>query len=122
MKRIFPFVVLTVVAVLMAFAAFHSLASTEEMKVQFYGIVKYASGNPAPAGTTVQASLNGDVRATVTVQGSNGAYSITGYDSNFPSGNYVLNADDHIGMLGYENVYHAVHTSTRQDIVLKTAY
>lgn len=122
MKRIFPFVALTLLIVLMAFAAFHSSASTEEMKVQFYGIAKYANGNPAPINTTVRASLSGVVKGTATVQGSNGAYSIVGFDSNFPSGNYVLDADDHIGMIGDENVYHAVHTDTEQDIVLNIAY
>ncbi len=90
---------------------------------QFVGTAKYTNGNPAPQGTIVKAFLGGVEKGRATVMGSNGYYQIQGDDNDFPTGSYMLTADDQVGMIDDEqNVSHTIHTATERDVVLDTAY
>ncbi len=114
MKR--SFVLLFVAATLLILASF--VFSDEQ--IQFIGDVYLPNGERAPNGTPVTAYLGGSSWSTV-VQ-SLGTYKIGGPDSNFPTGTYLIRADNG-SLIGQVDVYHGQGTTTVvPNIVMKIAY
>ncbi|NUO83024.1 hypothetical protein HUU05_23380 [candidate division KSB1 bacterium] len=122
MKRLCAFIVV-LIAVLGLFGFAWLRPAPEDAPIQFKGFVTYHNGNPAPAGTIVEAYLGGVPKGQTTLQLSNGYYELTGTEGAFTTGTYTLQADDGVGMLGENQCYKVQGTTeTVCNIELRTAY
>jgi hypothetical protein len=119
MKRLFLLFVAIVAMVALLGLAIHEPKARLVAPTQFQGYVTYQqTGGPAPAGTLVRAFLDDVEKGRTTISGSYGYYGITGDDEDFPTGTYLLRADDGV-WYGTNNCSHTQGTTSDCDIVLK---
>ncbi len=111
MKRFCIFVALTFTLILAGFAVVKINARADGAPTQFQGNLTYhQTGEPVHAGALVQVYLDGVLKDQVTTIAS-GFYAITAYDQNYPTGTYLVRAEDGT-FYGAHNYYHVQGTTT----------